>query len=294
MRGPPMPSATSFGQRSRRLARSAPPSRSPEAAPAHAFGVETAPRQRMAVDHHERRHVLRDVALETDHRVRADANELQEAALAADDRQVAELDVAGQPRVAGDDRLVADLAIVRDVDVVHDPVVVADAGDAGVLHGADVDRAELADRVAVADLERGVLAAVLLVLRYAADRVELRDPVVAADRRAALDHAVRPDDGARADANAGAHDAVGADFDVAGQLRAGLDDRRRVNARHAPYSTARTAHINAASTAVSPSTLARAWNLKIIDFMRSSVTSRIIWSPGSTGRLKRAESMPAK
>src|SRR5436190_11644427 len=232
MRGPPMPSATSFGQRSRRLARSAPPSRSPEAAPAHAFGVETAHRQRMAVDHHERRHVLRDMALEADHCVRADANELQEAALPADDRPVVELNVAGQPRVAGDDRLVADLAIVRDVDVVHDPVVVADAGDAAVLDGADVDRAELADRVAVADLERRVLAAVLLVLRYAADRVELRDPVVAADRRAALDHAVRPDDGAGADANPAADDAVGADLDGAGQLGAGLDDRRRMDARH--------------------------------------------------------------
>ena len=179
MRGPPMPSATSSGQRARRLASSEPASRSPEAspatiakrgasgfirrestqramprlaearksptrrtssaasgtasasaailrarvvegqavaieqpvhlldradalgreaAPAHALGVEAAHRERMAVDHHERRHVLRDVALEADHRVRADANELEQAALAADDRPVAELDVAGQAR----------------------------------------------------------------------------------------------------------------------------------------------------------------------------------------------------
>ena len=43
-----------------------------EAAPAQALDVEAAHRERVAVDHHERRHVLRDVALEAGHRVRAD------------------------------------------------------------------------------------------------------------------------------------------------------------------------------------------------------------------------------
>jgi hypothetical protein len=203
-----------------------------KAAPAHAFGVEAANGERVAVDHHERRHVLRHMALEADHRVRADANELKQPALAADDRPVAELHMPGEARVAGDDRLVADVAVVRDVDVVHDPVVIADSRHAGVLDGADVDRAELADRVAIADLERRVLAAVLLVLRHAADRVELRNPVVAADRRLALDHAMRPDDAAGADPDLGADDAVGADLDVVGELGAGLDDRRRMDGRH--------------------------------------------------------------
>ena len=59
-----------------------------------------------------------------------------------------------------------------------------------------------------------------------------RDPVAAADRRPALDHAVRPDDAAGADPDRGADDAVGADLDVAGELGAGLDDRRRVDLRH--------------------------------------------------------------
>ena len=48
-----------------------------------------------------------------------------------------------------------------------------------------------------------------------------------------------------------------------------------------------------ASTATSSPTQAFALNLKIPAFMRSSSTSRISWSPGSTGRLKRAASMPA-
>ena len=74
-------------------------------------------------------------------------------------------DVAGELAGVGEDGVVADLAVVRDVHVGHDPVVVAEARDARVLHRAAVDRAVLADRVAVADLDRGGLAGVLLVLR---------------------------------------------------------------------------------------------------------------------------------
>ncbi len=53
-------------------------------------------------------------------------------------------------------------------------------------------------------------------------------------------------------------------------------------------------HISSASQASSPATRATALNLKMPAFMRSSVTSITSWSPGSTGRLKRAPSMPAK
>src|SRR6185295_18174866 len=201
-------------------------------APAQALDVEAAHAERIAVDHHVGRHVLRDVALEAAHAVRAHLDELVQPALRADDRPVVEHDVAGEPGVAGDDRVAADDAVVRDVHAVHDPVVVADGRPAGVLDGAGRDRAELADGVAVADDERGLLAGVLLVLRRAADRVELPDAVAAADRRPALDHAVRADDAAGADRDAAADDAVGTDLDVVGELGAGLDDRRRVDLRH--------------------------------------------------------------
>jgi hypothetical protein len=54
------------------------------------------------------------------------------------------------------------------------------------------------------------------------------------------------------------------------------------------------ASIISASTASSPSTNARALNFQMLAFMRATSTSRISWSPGPTGRLKRAPSMPAK
>ena len=78
---------------------------------------------------------------------------------------------------------------------------------------ADVERAELADRVAVADAQLGGFVAVFFVLRDGADRTKLKDLVVAAYGRVALDHAVRTDRGARADAHVRAHDAVWPDAD---------------------------------------------------------------------------------
>jgi hypothetical protein len=115
--------------------------------------------------------------------VRTDLDELVHAGQAAHRHPVAQVYMAGQRGVVGQRRAVADLAVVRDVHVGHDPVVVADARDAAVLRRAGVEGAELADRVAVADLQAGRLAGVLLVLRHRADRVELEDAVVAPDRR---------------------------------------------------------------------------------------------------------------
>src|SRR5690606_17557573 len=113
------------------------------------------------------------------------------------------------------------------------PGVAADARHGPVLHGPAVDRDEFADRVAVADLEAGRFAAVLLVLRVGADRRELEDAVAATDRRAALDHHVRPDARVRADAHARTDDRIRAHLDAAVELGPRIDDRARMDAGHA-------------------------------------------------------------
>ena len=128
--------------------------------------------------HHVRRHVARHGRVVGDERVRADLAELVDGGEPAHDHPVAEVHVAAERRVVGEDALVADDAVVRDVRVGHEEVVVADARDALVLLGAAIERHEFADHVAVADLEPGRLAAVLLVLRRVADGGELEDAVV--------------------------------------------------------------------------------------------------------------------
>ena len=121
--------------------------------------------------------------------------------------------------------------------------------------------------------------------------------VVAADRGAPLDHAMRADRGAGADPHMRADHGVRADAHRRVEFGLGIDDGRRMNLGHASSSDQliwRMAHISVASQASSLPTSARPLNLEMPAFMRSISTSSVSWSPGSTGRLKRAPSMAAK
>ena len=73
-----------------------------------------------------------------DHRVRPMRTNWCTAAQPADEDEVADLDVAAQRRVVGHDHAVADLAVVGDVDADHEQPVVADPGDAAAAGGAGV------------------------------------------------------------------------------------------------------------------------------------------------------------
>src|SRR5471032_1055075 len=242
-----------------------------EAAPFQAFDVDAVGLRRIAVQEHIRRHVLRQAGAHADEGVRADLAELVHVGEAAHDDPVADFDVAGQLRVVREDGVAADLAVVRQVDVGRDPVVVAEPRHAGVLHGADVEGAEFADGVAVADFQTGRLALPLHVLRRGADRRELEQLVVAADGRVALDDDVRADDGGGMYRR---HD-----YFPAGWLAS---------------SALRMVHIKSASTATLPSTLPTALYFQMPRETRRISTFITSWSPGSTGRLKRALSMPTK
>ncbi len=167
--------------------------------------------------------------------------------------------------------------------------VAANARHGAVLCGAAVDGDELADGVAVADLERGWFAAVLLVLRIGADRRELEDPVAAADAGGPFDDHVGPDARARTDPHAGTDHRVRADLDVGVELGARVDDCTRMDAGHAappqaasgaaatPFtgSISRSVHINSASAATWPSTVALPAYFQIEREMRRISTSSL-------------------
>ena len=113
----------------------------------------------------------------------------------------------------------------------HEQIVTADARDALVIGRAAVDGAELAEHIVIADLKIGALAAVLLILRIAADRGELEDAVVLAHARRPVDDRMRPNSAARADDNIRINDRVGANAHVRRKLRLRGDDRAWVNGR---------------------------------------------------------------
>ena len=131
--------------------------------------------------------------------MRADLGELVRAGIAAHDDPVAELHVPGQRGVVSHDAVAADAAVVRDVREGHEQVVAADGGDAAAVRGAAIHGGELAEHVAIADLEARGLALVLEILRRITDGRELEDLVAGADGGGAVDDRVRTDPGARAD-----------------------------------------------------------------------------------------------
>src|SRR5471032_1662390 len=272
-----------------------------EAAPLQALDVDAVGLRRIAVQEHERRHVLRQAGAHADEGVRADLAELVHIGEAAHDDPVADFDVAGQLRVVREDRVAADLAVVRQVDVGRDPVVVAEPRHADVLHGAGVEGAEFADRVAVADFQTGRLAVPFLVLRRGADRRELEELVVAADGRVAFDDHVRADHRAGGYGHVRADDRIRADFNAGVELRLRVDDGGGMYRRHDYFpagwlasSALLMVHIKSASTATLPSTLPTALYFQMPRETRRISTFITSWSPGSTGRLKRALSMPTK
>src|SRR5207244_9810083 len=221
-------------------------------------------------------------------RVRPYQNELIRSIKPAEHGIVPDLDVTGERRDIGKDRVVADLTVVRDMHVGHDPVVVADARDARVLHGAAAESATFADGVAVADLERGRLPTVFLVLGRSAERTESENSILSSYARSPLDHHVRPDRGPLPYLDVHADDRIRSHRYSRGELRAGMNDGRRVN------HIGRSVHRIFASAASASPTRASAPNFHRPRALRSTVTSSRSWSPGTTGRLNRASSIPAK
>ena len=124
------------------------------------------------------------------------------------------------------------MAVVRHVRVGHEQVVIADPGQAAAARGAAMNGRELADDVAVADHQPGLLAAELQVLRNQADRRHREDLVGVADLGPAVDHRRRADPAVAADADLLADRGVRPDRRAGADRRVRMHDRGRMN-RHA-------------------------------------------------------------
>jgi hypothetical protein len=111
----------------------------------------------------------------------------------------------------------------------HDPIVIAHPRYAGVLDGAGIESAELANGVVIADLEPSRLAAVFLILRDLAERDELEDVVAAPDARMPGYYGMRTYDGAGPNLYMLADYGVGADLDIGREAGPRMHDRAWVN-----------------------------------------------------------------
>ena len=97
----------------------------------------------------------------------------------------------------------------------HDPVVMSYAGNARIARAANIQRAKLADSVAIANMQFARLASIFFVLWNSTNRIELEDMVVFANRGATFNHTMRADTCASAYRYVRPNNAVGANFNAA-------------------------------------------------------------------------------
>src|SRR5258706_1566089 len=174
-----------------------------EALALEADGVQTVAGRLLPHGLDVRQHVHGGDGVASDIGVAAHPAELVDGAEGADVGVVVDLDVPGQGGVVGEDDTAPQLAVVADVGVGHVDALPPHAGDAAALGGAAVDGAELAEDVAVADLQPDLLALELQVLRIEADGGVGIDPVLATDASRAIDLGPGPDLRAVTDLDAG-------------------------------------------------------------------------------------------
>ena len=117
----------------------------------------------------EGRHVTHDNRAAAHHGVLTDMHELMDTGLTADNGEILHMDVTGKTDVIRENHVVAHLAVMRHVHVHHVEAARTNPGDALILRGANRHRAVFTDHVLVADLKRGILAGILLILRRASD-----------------------------------------------------------------------------------------------------------------------------
>src|SRR6056297_3579497 len=133
----------------------------------------------------------------------------------------------------------------------HDPVLVTQTRDAAAIGGTAVDGDEFSDGVVVTNLKGRCFAGKFLVLRFLTDGGKLKDSIVGTQTRAACNDYVRANPAAAAQLDFRTNDAVGAHFDVFGELGGRLDDGGGMD--HAAAGFVLAAHISSAlATVLSP------------------------------------------
>lgn len=186
-----------------------------------AEGVHAAVLDGVAGSFDEGWHVLVDEGTSLGDDVGADMDELQAGCLAAEDDVIAHDDMSGEGGVIGKYAVVAYDTVVGYMDVSHEEVAVADDGLAAG-GGATVNGAAFADGVVVANLDGGVFAGELEILRHGSDDSTGEDAAVLADAGAGEDGYVGTYPGAVAYFNIFADSGKVRDFDVLANLGVGV------------------------------------------------------------------------
>ena len=236
--------------------------------------------------------VLHDGGKPADHCIGADPHELVYRRQPADDCAVLYRDMAAEGGVVRENAIAAYPAIMCDVRAHHEQVPVADDGAHAAAFRARIHGDMLADDVSGADLKRRWLAGIFQVLWRMADRCKGEDPGPGTDIRTPCQYDMGLQNTAVTELDFPADMAERPDFYAFAERRTLFDNGVRVyGARHhSPWIIA----LYSASATRIPSTLASPRNRHTAPRWRRTATSTRTWSPGTTGRRKRALSIVMK
>ena len=123
------------------------------------------------------------------------------------------------------------MAVVSDVRIGHQKISISNPRDTIFLVSTPVDGHSLAEQVVITDFNASWSALVAEVLGFAPDDCTREEAVSFADCGMADNHHITVQDASSTQNDVGTNDTEGTDFDVAAQLRLGIDLSEWRNAR---------------------------------------------------------------
>src|SRR5579859_1144738 len=203
--------------------------------------------------------------------------------------------------------MVADDRIVAHVGICHDQRVAPDGGHAAAFDRAPIDGRVFANHIVAAHFQPRLFSFVAQVLGFAADGAEREEPVVPADLRRAVNHHMRNQLALLSQFHVRAQDAVWPHRAGGMHVCLGINDccgmdHSVVSAGGPEAARPRFIDTSCALTVPSQTSLPftnalpsmRTAIREAPSFQLSITTSIRSWSPGTTGRRKRAFSIPVK
>jgi hypothetical protein len=110
----------------------------------------------------------------------------------SDRRVVSDINVPSQGSSVGKNDVIPYVAIVSDMNTRHQEISTSEYRLATPSRGSSIDGNEFSDDVVITNLEKGLLASILEVLRIGTDGAVAVEPVISADFGRALDDSERP------------------------------------------------------------------------------------------------------
>lgn len=137
--------------------------------------------------HHIRRNVSGHARHPADERVLANGDEVVNGCATAHVHMILNTNMAGELHAVGDDTPIADKTIVSHVNADEEQIIVPDMRDAAAIARAGMHRDHFAKDIAIADFEKGALAAEFHVLRRGAENGLRKYLATRAESRETLD-----------------------------------------------------------------------------------------------------------